>query len=219
MTIPRPNAAVGERTYDYQRQLVCQLLDPPAYRGGHFSHSKLSHFPNELSQFEAFLAGEQQFLSDLLVFARSCADEIALSTKLPHRAASENVPDAADAEILVEICIRDTFLGKATPEIEFNVPAPGVLYISDGYIARPIGKGATEPTRAWVEKAVARFRDRWKQSGLRERMDGLLEEATALHAALEHIEFTQALPHDCGYVGGKGPRFFKRMSYRLRRHP
>jgi len=46
------------------------------------------------------------------------------------------------------------------------------------------------------------FHDRWKQSGLWERIDGLLEEAAALHAALEHMEFTPALPQDFEYLGG-----------------
>ncbi len=216
--VPRPNAAVGERTYDIRRQLDCQLLDPLAYRGGLFSHSRLNHFPNGLSQFEAFLAKERQFMSDLLVFARSCADEIARMTKLPRRSASENVPDAADTETLVEICIRDLFLGKAMPEIEFTTPTLGVLHVGDGYVARPIGKGATEPTKAWVENGIGRFRDRWKQSGLRERIDGLLQEAAALHAALEDIEFIQALPHECEYIGGKGPNFFKRMWHRRQSH-
>jgi hypothetical protein len=183
-----------------------------------YSHSRLAHFPSELTQLEAFVARERQLLSDLLAFAKSCADEIALTTKLPRRPASENVPDAADTEIFVEICIRDLLLGKASPEIEFSPSTHGVLYVGDGYVARPIGKGATEPTKAWVENGVSHFHDRWKQSGLRERIDGLLAEAAAVRVALERMEFTQALPHDCEYVGGKGPGLFKRAWYRLRSH-
>lgn len=216
VTVPRPNAAIGERTYDYERQLQCQPLDPMVVRGGLYSHSRLTHFPSELAQFEAFVVRARQLLSDLLAFAVSCADEIALSTRLPRRVAADNVPDAADTETLVEICMRDALLGKASPEIEFSSPALGVLHVGDGYVARPIGKGATEPTKAWVDNGVARFRDRWNHRGLRERIDGLLEEAAAVHVALERIKFTQALPHDCEYVGGKGPGFFKRTWYWLR---
>lgn len=215
VSVPRPNAAVGERTYDYERQLQCQALNPPVVRSGLYSHSRQAHFPSELAQFDAFVARERQLLNDWLAFARNCADEIAQWTTLPRRAASDNVPDAADSETLVEVCMRDTLLGKASPEVSLSSRAPGILHVDDGYVGRPIGKGAAELTQTWVEHGVGLFRDRWGQSGLRERIDNLLQEAVAVRAALERIEFTQALPHGCEYVSGKGPNFFKRALHRL----
>lgn len=216
--VQRPKVLVGERTYDYERQLQCQPLNPPAVHSSLYSHSRQAHFPSELARLDAFVAKERQLLSDWLDFARGCADEIARWTTLPRRAASDNIPDSADSDTLVEVCMRDALLGKASPEISLSSPAPGILHVDDGYVGRRIGKGASALTQAWVEHGVGRFRDRWGESGLRERIDALLQEATSVRAALERIEFTQALPHGCEYVGGKGPGVFKRSWHWLRSH-
>jgi len=216
VAVPRPNAAIGERVYDHQRRLQCTLQNPEVISRDLFSHSRRAHFPAELAQFEAFLGRVRELSSDSLAFAKDCGDEIASLTKLPREPATDNVPEAADTDILVEICMRDTVLKKANPEIEYDSPSLGVLHVGDGFVGRPIGKGPTEPTKAWVENGVAHFRGRWEQSGLRERIDGLLEEAASVRVALQRIEFTQALPHDCEYVGGREPGIFKRAWYRLR---
>jgi hypothetical protein len=216
VAVPRPNAAIGERVYQLQRRLQYTLQNPKVTSTDLFSHSRRAHFPTELAQFEAFLDRVRQFSSDSLAFAKDCADEIAALTRLPRTPATDNVHEAADTDILVEICIRDTLLNKPNPEIEYNSPSLGTLHVGDGFVGRPIGKGPADPAKAWVENGIARFRDRWKQSGLRERIDGLLEEAAVVRVALQRIEFTQALPHDCEYVGGKAPGMFERTWYRLR---
>jgi hypothetical protein len=213
--IPRTKPALGEPDYDWRRQLDHALEDPRVISGELFSHVKQIHFPKQLYEFEAFVGTLRQAASDSAAFARECADRIASSTGLQRAAATDNVGEAADSDTLVEVCFRDMVAGRPRPQIGMQVPAAGALQVHDIYSGRPLGRGLTAPTKAWVEGGVALFEDQWAKSGLPQRIRSLLETAASVHRTFEGLEFTYALPGDCEYIGGRGPGLFQRVWLRL----
>jgi hypothetical protein len=178
------------------------LEEPRGISSTLLSHAKEAHLSTKLSEFEAFGKTVRQVVSDCVTLARDCAERSSSSTSLRRIAIDDSVPQAADSDSLVEVCLRDILLGRPRPLIGFNSPKAGVLQVTDGYTARVIGRGPEEAVRSWAESGVARLNDDWARSGLREKIQAVLCDAANARRTLETVEFSYALPEDCQYVGG-----------------
>lgn len=214
--VPKPKVTLGEFPYEFPRQLDCAISKPEMTCGGLFLHAKQAHFTAQLGESEKFLGALWQLTSDFTALARKCAKRIADLTSLPRATETGNPPEFADSDTLVEVCLRDYLAGRPTPQIGMQVPAPGGLEVRDTYRAKVLGKGPTEPTKAWVEKGDEMVRELLAKSGLLERVGQLLDVAGAVRRTLEELEFTYDLPSDCEYVGGATLGPFKRIWRRLR---
>lgn len=203
LVVPKLTAPLGEGSYDFPRQLDSTLNEPKGISSALFMHAREIHFRKQLSEFEAFLATLRQFSSDCVTLARNCADRSASSTSLQRATADDRVPEAADSDALVEICLRDILVGHPKAQIGFNSPVAGALQVSDRVSGRVIGKGPSDAVRSWVESGVARVQDEWARSGLRGKIEALLNDAANVRRTLEAVVFTYDLHGDCEYVGGR----------------
>ncbi len=203
VAVPKPTAPLGEWSYDYPRRLDSALEEPKGISSALFLHTREVHFYTQLSEFEAFLRTVRQVVSDLVGLARNCADRSASSTSLQRTLANDRVTEAADSDSLVEICLRDILLGHPKPQMGFQPRDAGGLEVRDGYSGQIVGKGPEKVVRPWAESGVARVQDEWARSGLRGKMEALLNDAADVHRTLEAVEFTYNLKGDCEYVGGR----------------
>jgi len=203
--VPKANVAIGEWAWDYLRQLDHTLTDSWAFSSDLYSHARGVHFPEQMANFEAFLGELRQLGSDFVVFTRECADKIAASTSLRRAAVVDSLPEGADSDSLVEVCLRDLIMGRPVPQLGYQAPAAEALQLNDALIARPLGRGPTERVKDWVEGGVALIQEGWAKRSLGGRIGRLLAVAADVHQALERLEFTYGLPQDCEYIGGKAP--------------
>ncbi len=203
VAVPNPTAPLGACSYDFPRVLDSTLNEPKEISAPLFLHTREVHFRTQLSEFEAFLTRLRQTVSGCVELARACADRSASSTTLQRTVADDRVAETADSDTLVEICLRDILLGYPKPQIRFQSPIAGALQVWDGYSNHIIGKGPEELVRSWAESGVARVQDEWARSGLRGKIEALLNHAGIVRRTLEALEFSYALPEDCEYVGGR----------------
>jgi hypothetical protein len=200
--VQKPTAPLGEWSYDLLRQLDSCLEEPRGISGALLSHAKEAHFSTKLSEFEAFEKTVRKVICDCVTLARDCADRSSGSTTLRRVAIDDRVPEAADSDFLVEVCLRDLLLGRPKPLIGFNSPSTGILEVRDGHTGTVIGRGSEGVVRSWAESGVARVHDDWARSGMRDRIHVAISDAAKVRQTLEAVEFTYALPGDCEYVGG-----------------
>ncbi len=204
VAVANPTAPLGAWSYDYPRVLDSTLNEPKEISTPLFLHTRGAHFRAQLCEFEAFLTRLRQIVSDCVALAKDCADRSASSTSLPRVAPTDDrLREAADSDTLIEICLRDIMLGHPKPQIGFQSTDAGALQVRDAFSGRMIGKGPAEVVRSWAESGVARVQDDWARSGLRGKMETLLNDAAVIRRTLEAVEFSYALPGDCEYVGGR----------------
>jgi|GEM_PF-5104997 len=212
---PKPQILLDGETCDYVRKLdlafdgseVNLLRLQTIANSVLFSHAQQLHFPKPLREFTLFADDIQRLASDFAILSADCADRIAKSTDLPRNSEHDNLPEFADSDTLVEVCVRDRLLDWPTSRIGMRELAGGGLEVYDAFVHRVLGRGLHEPARNWVEGGVALFREQLAKSDLQKRIGLLVQTADSLQRALQGLELTYDLPGDCQYIGGpKGTR-------------
>jgi hypothetical protein len=207
----KTSADLGEQAYEYPRKLEHTISDPRGISWDLLNHAKEFHFAQQLETFSQFRKAVQELAVDCASFARRCADEIAASTDIPRGLVVDNLPQVADSDSLVEVCLRDFMLGRPNPEINMRFGEYGAFEVLDNFTPRLLGKGTQVATEDWVRSGVKHVRERWNASGLVGGIEHILVLAKQVRPAIDLLEFTYLLPGDCDYVGGVRHNSLKRL--------
>lgn len=200
VAVPKLKPTLGETPYEYPRSLEHTLNVPRDISHVLLSHVSESHFVEQMAAFESFSSTLWKLASDCAVFAKDCANKLAGSTNTRRDLATDSLPEVADSDALVEVCIRDIMLGRPTAQIGMYSPSANNLEVRDGFSSRLLGRSSGESIQKWAESGVALVQERWAISGFPERIKQLLDRATTVREILEKIEFTYDLPGECNYV-------------------
>jgi hypothetical protein len=159
------------------------------------------HFPR-LVAVQEFSNNLNQFISELVVFARESADSIAAKTKLKRSQQYMPGEECADSDSFVASCVRALVCGEK-PSFDANNPRLlGKFTISDRFAGGgTLACGPRDSLLPWSEESVVFVIEQWERSGLGARAQRLRDAARDLRQSVAALELTYALQGDCQYVG------------------
>ena len=164
-----------------------------------YLHSK-EHFPEQLREFDPLHNAVERLVGDIAVFATKCCDVLWKKTNLSPFRASEPFVRFVNFESLMFVSLHYLLCGK-TPEVFIQSSGGGMAVVTSRLNAPGIMQDLEDNIRYWLPQWISEIEDRWKGSGLSERVRLTLADAERMRSSIEDVQINYALNSLCQYVG------------------
>ena len=160
-----------------------------------------NNFPEQLRTFDPFHNAVERLFGDIATFAKECCDDFWKHTDLSPFRAIEPLGCFVNFESLMFVSLHYLLYG-GKPEVFINPGMEsGVAVVTSRYNVPGIAQDLEPKVRDQFPKLIDEIENRWKVSGLKERVRRTLDDAERVRKDIEDIQINYALNSACRYVG------------------